>query len=251
MAELISVSSYRQTPAIAVNTFKTLFSSVVFLTPRQRSGTIRNEVRRRVCLAPMEQTLLLNASYEPLKIVHWQKAMTLWCQGKVEVISSTTGKSAPSRSASSCPPSSACCATSKSSGRFDYVPFSRANIYARDDTRASTAARRSRRAELTFDHVVPVAQGGRKDWENIVTCCVSCNRRKGGRTPDEAGMRMMRPPQTARVGAGHPDHDWLAKRARQLARLLVLERRARRHLTTLRFNRQLSPLRVESWGLRL
>ena len=35
----------------------------------------------------MEQTLLLNASYEPLKIVHWQKAVTLWCQGKVEVIS--------------------------------------------------------------------------------------------------------------------------------------------------------------------
>jgi len=36
----------------------------------------------------MEQTLLLNATYEPLKVVHWQKAVTLWCQGKVEVISS-------------------------------------------------------------------------------------------------------------------------------------------------------------------
>ena len=35
----------------------------------------------------MEQTLLLNASYEPLKIVDWQKAVTLWCQQKVEVIS--------------------------------------------------------------------------------------------------------------------------------------------------------------------
>jgi hypothetical protein len=35
----------------------------------------------------MEQTLLLNATYEPLKVVHWQKAVTLWCQGKVEVIS--------------------------------------------------------------------------------------------------------------------------------------------------------------------
>ncbi len=51
------------------------------------------------------------------------------------------------------------------------------------------------RAELTFDHVVPVAQGGRKDWENIVTCCVDCNRRKGGRTPAEAGMHLVKVPR--------------------------------------------------------
>ena len=49
-------------------------------------------------------------------------------------------------------------------------------------------------SELTFDHVVPVSQGGRKDWENIVTSCVRCNRRKGGRTPAEAGMRVIRAP---------------------------------------------------------
>ena len=36
----------------------------------------------------MEQTLLLNATYEPLRVVHWQKAITLWCQGKVEIVSS-------------------------------------------------------------------------------------------------------------------------------------------------------------------
>jgi hypothetical protein len=40
-----------------------------------------------------------------------------------------------------------------------------------------------------------VAQGGRKDWENIVTCCIACNRRKGGRTPAEAGMRLLRHPK--------------------------------------------------------
>ena len=50
-------------------------------------------------------------------------------------------------------------------------------------------------AELTFDHVVPVAHGGRKDWENIVTCCISCNRRKGGRTPEQAGMKLIRHPR--------------------------------------------------------
>ena len=50
----------------------------------------------------MEQTLLLNASYEPLKVVHWQKAVTLLCQGKVEVISVYDREVGPSRSVSSC-----------------------------------------------------------------------------------------------------------------------------------------------------
>ncbi len=69
---------------------------------------------------------------------------------------------------------------------------------------------------MTFDHVVPVAQGGRKDWENIVTCCVACNRRKGGRTPAEAGMHLIRapkrpdkaPPIRMTVGLKHAPESW-------------------------------------------
>jgi 5-methylcytosine-specific restriction endonuclease McrA len=49
--------------------------------------------------------------------------------------------------------------------------------------------------ELTFDHVIPVSRGGRKDWENIVTCCIDCNRLKGGRTPEEAGLKLVRAPR--------------------------------------------------------
>ena len=66
---------------------------------------------------------------------------------------------------------------------------------ARDDHRCQYCSDAFPTSELTFDHVVPVAQGGRKDWENIVTCCVSCNRRKGGRTPAEAGMHLLRSPR--------------------------------------------------------
>ncbi len=79
--------------------------------------------------------------------------------------------------------------------RFDYVPFSRANIYARDDHSCQYCGDEFPTSDLTFDHVLPVAQGGRKDWENIVTCCVTCNRRKGGRTPAEAGMHLLKPPR--------------------------------------------------------
>ena len=75
------------------------------------------------------------------------------------------------------------------------MPFSRANIYARDEHTCQYCGRVHPTSELTFDHVVPVAMGGKKDWENIVTCCVACNRRKGGRTPAGAGMHLVRLPK--------------------------------------------------------
>ena len=81
----------------------------------------------------MEQTLLLNATYEPLKVVHWQKAITLWCQGKVEVIAVYDREIRAVSVSFKLPvrhPSASVSSSIKS--RFDYVPFSRANIYARD-----------------------------------------------------------------------------------------------------------------------
>jgi len=144
----------------------------------------------------MEQTLLLNATYEPLKVVHWQKAITLWCQGKVEVISVYNDREIRSVSFSFKLPSVIrLLRYIKIKRNIDYVPFSRANIYARDDHSCQYCGKVFPTAELTFDHVVPVAQGGRKDWENIVTCCVACNRRKGGRTPAEARMHLVRMPR--------------------------------------------------------
>jgi len=143
----------------------------------------------------MEQTLLLNASYEPLKIVHWQKAITLLCQGKVEVIAEYDREVRSVSISFRLPSVIRLLRYIKMKRRFDYVPFSRANIYARDDHSCQYCGESFPTNELTFDHVTPVAQGGRKDWENIVTCCVTCNRRKGGRTPEEAGMHLRRMPR--------------------------------------------------------
>ena len=143
----------------------------------------------------MEQTLLLNATYEPLKVVHWQKAMTLWCQGKVEIIASHDREIRAVSFSLKLPSVIRLLRYARIKKRFDYVPFSRANIYARDGYTCQYCAGKFPTQELTFDHVVPVSQGGRKDWDNIVTCCVSCNRRKGGRTPEEARMRLVKPPR--------------------------------------------------------
>ena len=135
----------------------------------------------------MEQALLLNATYEPLKVVNWQKAITLWCQGKVEVIAHHEREIRSVSVSFKLPSVIRLLRFVKIRRRFDYVPFSRLNIYARDHHTCQYCRKAFPTPELTFDHVVPVAQGGRKDWENIVTCCVSCNRKKGGRTPAEAG----------------------------------------------------------------
>jgi 5-methylcytosine-specific restriction endonuclease McrA len=141
----------------------------------------------------MQHTLLLNASYEPLKVVPWRKAVTLWCQGKVEVISVYDREIRSVSISFKLPSVIRLLRYVRMRRRFDYVPFSRANIYARDEYSCQYCGQTLPATELTFDHVVPVAKGGRKDWENIVTCCVSCNRLKGGRTPAEAGMRLVRP----------------------------------------------------------
>ena len=143
----------------------------------------------------MEHTLLLNATYEPLKVVHWRKAVTLWCQGKVEVISVYDREIRSVSISFKLPSVIRLLRYIRIKRRFDYVPFSRANIYARDDHRCQYCGDMFSTSELPFDHVIPVAQGGRKAWENIVTSCITCNRRKGGRTPGEARMHLVRSPR--------------------------------------------------------
>ena len=143
----------------------------------------------------MEQTLLLNATYEPLRVVHWQKAITLWCQGKVEIVAHYEREVRSVSFSIKLPSVIRLLRRIRVRRTAESVPFSRANIYARDNHSCQYCGDALATAELTFDHVIPVAQGGRKDWENIVTCCISCNRRKGGRTPDQAGMHLVKFPR--------------------------------------------------------
>ena len=74
------------------------------------------------------------------------------------------------------------------------VRFSRLNVYARDESTCQYCGRRLPRSDLNLDHVIPRSRGGSTNWENVVCSCVGCNLRKGGRTPEEAGMRLLRSP---------------------------------------------------------
>ncbi|MFZ9889849.1 MAG: HNH endonuclease [Myxococcota bacterium] len=74
------------------------------------------------------------------------------------------------------------------------VRFSRQNVYLRDGFTCQYCARTLPRHQLNLDHVVPRMLGGKTTWENVVCSCVRCNLAKGGRTPRQAGMRLLREP---------------------------------------------------------
>jgi 5-methylcytosine-specific restriction endonuclease McrA len=83
---------------------------------------------------------------------------------------------------------------------YDRVPrhqvrFTRVNIFARDANRCQYCGKPFSKNELSIDHVVPRSYGGRSVWENVVCSCYGCNKRKGGKTPREAGMKLLRPPR--------------------------------------------------------
>jgi 5-methylcytosine-specific restriction endonuclease McrA len=78
------------------------------------------------------------------------------------------------------------------------VKFNRRNIYARDGNRCQYCGKKFPTTELSLDHVVPRSLGGKSTWDNIVCACLRCNIRKGGRTPDHAGMKLITQPRRPR-----------------------------------------------------
>ncbi len=83
--------------------------------------------------------------------------------------------------------------------RFDRLPstavtFSRRNVARRDRHTCQYCGDQPGFARITIDHVIPRAQGGPSNWTNCVAACLRCNARKADRTPEQAGMRLRRPP---------------------------------------------------------
>ena len=86
---------------------------------------------------------------------------------------------------------------------FDRIPkrhvrYSRVNVFARDKFTCQYCGSSPPRSQLNLDHVIPRSLGGRTTWENVVCSCVDCNRRKGGRTPQQARLRLQRSPSKPR-----------------------------------------------------
>ena len=134
----------------------------------------------------MDEALLLNSTFIPLRIVSWKKAMILMALRKVEVVEEYN-KEIHTVSLSIRLPS-VIRLLRFVRPRDQEIRFTRYNIYLRDKGRCQYCGHQFNMRDLTYDHVTPRAMGGTATWENIVTCCRSCNLRKGGRTPQEAEM---------------------------------------------------------------
>ena len=137
----------------------------------------------------MGHVLVLNASYEPLNITTWRRALVMMLKGKAESLESDSDRTV--RPGVALP-------TVIRLRQFVHVPFrqlplTRRNIFHRDGNRCQYCGCCGE--QLSIDHIVPRSRGGTDTWENITTACLRCNVRKGNRTPQEAGMPLRQSPR--------------------------------------------------------
>lgn len=161
----------------------------------------------------MQHALLLNADYQPLRIVPWERAILLLLDDRAEMVERYVGRFV--RSVSSAVPWPAVLRLKRYVSGAPRVRFTRWNVLARDGYRCAYCGRRptDRKGmpvleELTLDHVVPRAQAKRgfirtlagkqvpiTCWENVVTACMDCNLKKADRTPSQAGYKLLWEPR--------------------------------------------------------
>jgi 5-methylcytosine-specific restriction endonuclease McrA len=143
----------------------------------------------------MESTLLLNASYEPLMVIDWRRAVTLLFLGKTDVLEEYQRELRSPGTNMRVPSVMRLRERVRFNPREQRVPFSRQNVFRRDGERCQYCGAQRSARELTLDHVLPKSRGGASSFTNVVSCCRACNHRKANRTPEEAGMVLLSKPR--------------------------------------------------------
>ncbi len=140
--------------------------------------------------------LVLNQSYEPLNICRVRRAVVLIYQNKAEMLENGSGF-IHSIDYEFPVPSVIRIASIVRRPRRSERKLTRFEVFERDQYTCQYCGKETR--HLTLDHVIPRYRGGQHTWENVVSACVACNRRKAGRTPQEARMRLIHQPSQPRV----------------------------------------------------
>jgi 5-methylcytosine-specific restriction endonuclease McrA len=168
----------------------------------------------------MTQTLKLNSAMLPIEIINWQQAVDLWMKGKADIIESyeTIIKAGfrtiemPAniqshliklydenleswQSAMYMPAVIRMTDFIRPQKNFSiYKPFNRLNIWLRDNKKCQYCGLPISLNTFEYEHIIPQSRGGKSTWLNIVCACRLCNSRKANRTPEEAGMKLIRKP---------------------------------------------------------
>lgn len=145
----------------------------------------------------MSQVLVLNATYEPLNVISVRRAVLLLLKEKAEIVEAAGAWLHSQQMALPVPLVIRLVCYVRIPRHFS-LPLSRRTVLARDHYTCQYCGERLPKAVLTMDHVQPRSKGGETCWENVVAACASCNRRKGGRTPEEARMPLLREPRRPR-----------------------------------------------------
>jgi 5-methylcytosine-specific restriction endonuclease McrA len=154
----------------------------------------------------MRKVLVLNTTYEPLNVCSVRRALVLLLKEKAEVLEQSGAAFRSERAAHQLPSVIRLRTYVSLPRRHSTSRISRRAVFARDRHRCQYCG--SER-HLTVDHVVPRSKGGADTWDNLVTSCAPCNRKKGDRPAHAAGLRLMskpRPPEPAAFVYMHVDH---------------------------------------------
>ncbi len=143
--------------------------------------------------------LILNVNFEPLHVCNTKRALALVLGGKAETIINGRGVVRSTSAVFEIP----------SVIRLSYmikrprprISLSKREILRRDDFTCQYCGSKMR--HLTIDHVIPRHKGGPHTWQNLVAACMPCNRRKGGKSPAEARMRLQRQPYEPKATASY------------------------------------------------
>lgn len=151
--------------------------------------------------------LVLNQNYEPLNISRVRRAMVLVMRGKAETLENGSGLIHTASDAIPVP--SVICLVYLVKRPRPEKKLTRYEVFQRDKYACQYCGRETR--ELTLDHVIPRHRGGRHIWENVVSACRRCNNRKAGRTPKEAGMRLIRQPFAPHVSGYYVPYEYIQR----------------------------------------
>jgi len=146
-----------------------------------------------------KKALVLNADYSPIGIIEWSKAVVLDFKGAVKVVDFYKNDFIQCTGNLKWPVPAVVVLTKYKKYTKKIIPFSRKNVFIRDKLRCQYCGKRFRPDHLTYDHVIPRAKWTKPTtptcWENIVSCCYPCNKKKGDKLLSECDMSLIRQPK--------------------------------------------------------